>query len=41
MVATASIKMDELLTSWLGSDLIYETVSEMIEQQKAESARSK
>ena len=41
MVATASIKIDELLTSWLGSDLIYETVSEMIEQQKAESARSK
>lgn len=41
MVATTSIKLQELLTSWLGSDLIYETVSEMIDQQKAESARSK
>ena len=37
MVATASIKMDELLTSWLGSDAIYETVMRIIEQQKETS----
>jgi len=34
MVATASIKMDELLTSWLGSDTIYENVMRIIDQQK-------
>ena len=37
MVATASIKMDELLTTWLGSDAIYENVMRIIEQQKQES----
>ena len=37
MVATASIKMDELLTSWLGSDAIYENVMRIIEQQKETS----
>ena len=34
MVATASIKLDELLISWLGSDAIYESVMRIIEQQK-------
>ena len=34
MVATASIKMDELLSSWLGSETIYENVMRIIEQQK-------
>jgi len=40
MVATASIKMDELLASWLGSDGIYESVLRIIETQKAEMATS-
>jgi hypothetical protein len=35
MVATASIKTDELLASWLGSDTIYENVMRIIETQKA------
>ena len=35
MVATTSIKTDELLTSWLGSDTIYENVMRIIETQKA------
>ena len=39
MVATASIKMDELLASWLGSETIYENVMRIIESQK-ESARA-
>ncbi len=30
MVASASIKLDELLTSWLGSDAIYESVMRII-----------
>ena len=34
MVALSSIKMDELLISWLGSDAIYENVMRIIEQQK-------
>jgi serine/threonine-protein phosphatase 2A regulatory subunit B'' len=34
MVASAAIKMDELLTSWLASDAIYENVMRVIEQQK-------
>jgi hypothetical protein len=34
MVATASIKMDELLATWLGSDTIYENVLRIIESQK-------
>lgn len=38
MVATASIKMDELLATWLGSDTIYENVLRIIETQKAESS---
>ena len=36
MVALSSIKMDELLISWLGSDAIYENVMRIIEQQKTE-----
>jgi hypothetical protein len=35
MVATASIKTDELLASWLGSETIYENVMRIIETQKA------
>ncbi|KAL7458182.1 hypothetical protein ACHAWC_009727 [Mediolabrus comicus] len=38
MVASASIKMDELLTTWLGSDAVYESVMRVIENLKAESA---
>ncbi len=30
MVASTSIKLDELLTSWLGSDAIYECVMRII-----------
>jgi hypothetical protein len=30
MVASASIKLDELLISWLGSDAIYESVMRII-----------
>ena len=30
MVASASIKLDELSTSWLGSDAIYESVMRII-----------
>jgi hypothetical protein len=30
MVASASIKLDELLISWLGSDAIYESVIRII-----------
>jgi hypothetical protein len=30
MVASASIKLDELLTLWLGSDAIYESVMRII-----------
>jgi hypothetical protein len=30
MVASASIKLDELSTSWLGSDAIYECVMRII-----------
>lgn len=35
MVATTSIKTDELLTTWLGSDTIYENVMRIIESQRA------
>jgi serine/threonine-protein phosphatase 2A regulatory subunit B'' len=34
MVALSSMKMNELLISWLGSDVIYENVMRIIEQQK-------
>jgi hypothetical protein len=34
MVATASIKTDELLASWLGSDTIYENVMRIIETKR-------
>mmetsp|Transcript_24884 Transcript_24884/g.44801 ORF Transcript_24884/g.44801 Transcript_24884/m.44801 type:complete len:696 (-) Transcript_24884:186-2273(-) len=37
MVATASIKMDELLVTWLGSETIYENVMRIIESQKESS----
>ena len=37
MVATASIKMDELLATWLGSETIYENVMRIIESQKESS----
>jgi len=40
MVASASIKMDELLTNWLGSDAVYESVIRVIENLKAESSNS-
>ena len=40
MVATASIKMDELLATWLGSDAIFENVMRIIETTKAESQQS-
>lgn len=40
MVASAAIKMDELLTSWLGSDAIYENIMRVIEQQKESSSSS-
>jgi len=40
MVATVSIKMDELLVSWLGSDTIYENVLRIIESQKEEAANN-
>ncbi|KAL7531569.1 hypothetical protein ACHAXR_008914 [Thalassiosira sp. AJA248-18] len=40
MVATASIKMDELLASWLGSDTIYENVMRIIESQKESSSNN-
>jgi hypothetical protein len=32
MVASASIKLDELLISWLRSDVIYESVMRIIDQ---------
>jgi serine/threonine-protein phosphatase 2A regulatory subunit B'' len=41
MVATPSIKMDELLITWLGSDVIYENVMKIIEQQKESNNKSK
>eukprot|EP00804_Cyclotella_cryptica_P007498 CCRYP_010626-RD/>CCRYP_010626-RD protein AED:0.21 eAED:0.21 QI:187/1/1/1/0/0/2/1230/314 len=41
MVATTSIKMDELLATWLGSDTIYENVMRIIETQKQESTTNK
>jgi len=41
MVATASIKLDELLTTWLASDVIYENVMRIIEQQKASNNQAK
>jgi hypothetical protein len=34
MVASASIKLDELLISWLGSDALYKSVMRLIDQQK-------
>jgi hypothetical protein len=34
MVASASIKLDKLLISWLGSDPIYASVMRIIDQQK-------
>jgi len=40
MVATASIKMDELLATWMGSETIYENVMRIIESQKAETSRA-
>ena len=41
MVASAAIKMDELLTSWLSSDVIYENIMRVIEQQKESSSSSR
>ncbi len=38
MVVSAAIKMDELLTSWLASDAIYENVMRVIEQHKESSS---
>ena len=32
----ASIKMDELLVSWLGSDAVYENVLSLIEKKRPE-----
>lgn len=40
MVASAAIKMDELLTSWLASDAVYENIMRVIEQQKESSSSS-
>lgn len=36
----ASIKMDELLVSWLGNDAVYENVMGLIEKKKREGAAS-
>lgn len=41
MVATVSIKMDELLATWLGSENIYENVMRIIESQKDSSTSPK
>ncbi len=38
MVASASIKLDELLISWLGSDAIYESVMRIIAQVVGDAA---
>ena len=41
MVATVSIKMDELLATWLGSETVYENVMRIIEDQKESSTSPK
>ncbi len=38
MVASASIKLDELLISWLGSDAIYESLMRIIALVVGDSA---
>ncbi|KAL9183981.1 hypothetical protein ACHAXT_002067 [Thalassiosira profunda] len=41
MVATASIKMDELLATWLGSDAIHDQVLRIVESQKESSQNNR